>query len=231
MIPIRDNIRSRSFPIVNWLLVIANILVFLLEISLSPAGLERFIQTYALTPSLLTANLPFSLTTLFTHMFLHSGWFHIISNLWVLIIFGDNVEDRMGSGRYLIFYIFGGLAAGLLQTFMTPGSSIPSLGASGAIAAVLGAYLLFYPGARVITFVPIFILGWFVNIPAVIYLGFWFVLQLFSGLTALVTPSGLSMGGIAWFAHIGGFVFGLLFGRLFARRNPQRWYPDEYRPW
>ena len=139
-------------------------------------------------------------------MWLHGSLFHLISNMWTLVIFGDNIEDRLGSGRYLLFYILGGVSAGLLQYFFSTDLNIPALGASGAIAAVMGAYFLFFPRSRVVTLVPVFIFGWFVEIPAVFYLGIWFVTQVFSGVASLGMPAG--MGGVAWWAHIGGFLLG-----------------------
>ncbi len=241
MLPIRDTIRSYTFPVVNWLLIGLNTVVFLFEISLSPAELNRFIQIFALTPAnlhltnpwLLVGN-PLPLITLFTHMFLHGGWFHILSNMWILFIFGDNVEDRLGSVRYLVFYLLGGLVAGLVQTLVAPSSEVPSLGASGAIAAVLGAYFLLYPRAKVITLIPLIFIPWFVEIPAIVFLGIWFITQLYSGIVSLGLSTSASMGGVAWFAHIGGFLFGLIFARLFIpHRHPAytRQYPDEYYPW
>jgi membrane associated rhomboid family serine protease len=167
-------------------------------------------------------------------MFLHGGWFHIISNMWILFIFGDNVEDRMGSGRYLLFYLISGLAAAFVQVLTNPASQIPAIGASGAIAGVLGAYFLLYPRSRVITLIPIFFIPWIVEIPAIFYLGFWFVSQLFSGVAALRLPQEVAMGGVAWWAHIGGFVFGIVFYRLFTPRRHRVYthrYPDEYFPW
>jgi membrane associated rhomboid family serine protease len=241
MIPLRDTIRSYTFPLVNWILIGLNSLVFLFEVSLSPAALNRLIQAFGLVPAHLHLNNPLALlgnplplVTLFTHMFLHGGWFHLLSNMWILYIFGDNVEDRMGSLRYLVFYLLGGLAAASLQILVDPTSKLPSIGASGAIAAVLGAYFLLYPRARVFTLIPIIFIPWFVEIPAVVYLGIWFVSQLFSGLASLGLPETASMGGVAWFAHIGGFAFGLLFCKLFTpARHPAftRRYPDEYYPW
>ncbi|MGE5224870.1 MAG: rhomboid family intramembrane serine protease [Omnitrophica WOR_2 bacterium] len=221
MIPLKDNIRSNSFPIVNWMLIAANILVFLYEVSLRPAALDRFTTVFGavprnlhlLHPASLLAN-PLPLITLVTAMFLHGGWFHVLSNMWVLFIFGDNVEDRMGSGRYFVFYMISGIVANLIQSLAFPTSSIPAIGASGAIAGVLGAYFLFYPRARVFTLIPIFIIPWFVYVPAVLFLGFWFVSQLYSGIFSL----GVNTGGVAWWAHVGGFAFGLVFARLFARQ-------------
>lgn len=220
------------------MLIGINILVFLFEAALPEAATNQLIQVFGLVPArlhldepaLLLRN-PLPLITLVTHTFLHGGWLHILSNLWTLYIFGDNVEDRMGSGRYLLFYLLGGVAAGLLQALIDPNSTVPSVGASGAIAGVLGAYFVLYPQARVITLIPVFLFPWFIEIPAILYLGVWFVTQLFSGIASLGT---IATGGVAWWAHIGGFVFGLLGYRLFTpRRHPAftRIYPDEYWPW
>ncbi|MEW6715941.1 MAG: rhomboid family intramembrane serine protease [Chloroflexota bacterium] len=232
MIPLKDTIPSRSFPLVTWALIGLNMLVFMFEISLSPQLLDRLFHIFGLVPARLFSGELLSWVPLFTGMFLHGGWFHIISNMWILFIFGDNVEDRMGSGRYLLFYLLSGLIAGLLQTLILPGSNLPIVGASGAIAGVLGAYMLLFPSARVVTLVPGFFLPWFVEISAVFFLGFWFIAQLFSGLFSLTLPGGASMGGVAWWAHIGGFVFGLLGGRRFAPPKPDTypWPPDEHWP-
>ncbi len=215
MIPLRDSNRSLHFPVMNWLLIAANALVFLYEISLSDPQLEQFIGHFALVPARLdTLPTTFALT-IFTSMFMHAGWFHILSNMWVLYIFGDNVEDRMGSVPYLIFYLIGGGAAALLETFVTPGSQVPVLGASGAIAAILGAYIFLFPRARVVTLVFIFLFITLVEIPAVLFLGFWFVSQLFSGLASVGASAA---EGVAWWAHVGGFLVGLVLSPLFARR-------------
>jgi membrane associated rhomboid family serine protease len=238
MLPIRDTIRSYTFPVVNWVIIGINILVFLFEISLPQGTLDRLLLTYGVVPARLQLENPLILLTnpvlwipLLTHMFLHGGWFHIISNLWILYIFGDNVEDRMGSVRFLVFYLLSGLAAAFTQAFIAPGSRVPAIGASGAIAGVLGAYIVLFPRARVITLIPIFLIPWYTEISAVFYLGFWFVMQLFSGFASV---GSIESGGVAWWAHIGGFVFGVLFFRLFIpRRHPAyiRQYPDEYWPW
>ena len=232
MIPIRDTIRSRSVPVVNLGIIGLNALVFIYEISLSPQMLDRFIFNFGMVPVRLHLNQPLALVqnplpllTLFSHMFMHGGWIHILSNMWILFIFGDNVEDRMGPGRYFIFYVLGGLASGLLQAIVAPTSRVPAIGASGAIAAVLGAYLMLYPAGRVLTLIPLFIFPWFVEIPAIFYLGFWFISQLFSGIAALNVPNAANMGGVAWWAHIGGFLFGVFIYRFFIRLV----HPDYYR--
>ena len=180
MIPIRDTIHSRSFPIVNWLIIIFNVLVFFIQANLPVSRLEGFIGTYALVPSSVDLGNPLSWYPFFTHFWLHASLWHLISNVWILYIFGDNVEDRLGSFRYLLFYMLGGISASLLQYFFSVGSVIPILGASGAIAAVMGAYFLFFPNSRVVTLVPIFFFGWFINVRSIVYIGIWFITQVFS---------------------------------------------------
>ena len=216
MIPLYDTVHSRRVPIVNWLLIGLNVLVFLYEISLSRTGLTNLTQTWGLVPVTLLTQPQTAWLTIYTSMFLHGGWFHILSNMWVLFIFGDNVEDRMGGGRYLLFYLLSGTAAALLQSFFLPTSHVPMIGASGAIAGVLGAYLLLYPRARIASLVPILFIFTIIDIPAPIFLLFWFVSQLFSGWLSL---GGAAGSGVAWFAHVGGFVFGILAVFIFARRR------------
>jgi membrane associated rhomboid family serine protease len=232
MFPLRDTIRARSIPLVTWSLIAVNTLVFLYTLRLGTRGSEALYQSYALIPARLSLTSPWTLATLLTSAFLHGSWFHLISNMWTLFIFGDNVEDRMGSGRYLVFYLTAGVVAGLVQVLFGAGSTVPTIGASGAIAGVLGAYLVLFPHSRVITFIPIFILPWLVEIPAVIYLGIWFLSQLSSGLLDLGAAGAFS--GIAWWAHIGGFTFGLALGLALSRRrvHPHHvYYRDEYWPW
>lgn len=216
MFPLYDTVRSRRFPLVNWTLVLLNGLVFYHELTLSESELVRFIHDWGLIPAQLTFDSAASWIKILSSMFLHGGWFHIVSNMWILIIFGDNIEDRMGGARYLLFYLLSGAAAALLQAFLHPASGIPMVGASGAIAGVLGAYLVLYPHARIASLVPIFFVFTLVEIPALIFLGFWFIAQLFSGWLAL---AGADMSGVAWWAHIGGFVFGLFAVPFFARRR------------
>lgn len=222
MIPLYDTLRARRFPAITVFLVILNALVFYYELRLGKAGLEDFIRTWGLIPSNLLRNLETAWPTIFSSMFIHGGWFHLLSNMWVLLIFGDNIEDRLGRLRYLFFYGLGGLAAALMQVYILRNSETPMVGASGAIAAVLGAYLVLYPRARIASLVPILFIFTIVEIPAVIFLLFWFVSQLFPGWLALGGGTG---SGIAWWAHIGGFVFGMAGGPLLA---PRRVYYSHY---
>lgn len=217
MIPLRDSTPSRHVPVITWLIVAANTLVFLFQLLLSTNQLEWFIYNFAFIPASWSTSPVWFVITLFSSMFMHGGWLHFISNMWILVIFGDNVEDRMGPFGFLAFYLLGGIAAGLLQFAVNPGSQIPTLGASGAIAAVMGAYIVLFPRARVVTLIPIIFFFTTINVPAFVYLGFWFVSQFFSGVAAL---GQMSMGGVAWWAHIGGFVFGALLVRRFLFRKP-----------
>jgi len=216
MIPLYDTVRSRRFPAVNLALIALNILVFLYEVQLGGPGLERFIRTWALFPDRLLADPQAAWPTIFTAMFLHGGWFHVLSNMWFLFIFGDNIEDRLGGAGYLIFYLLSGVAAALMQAFVLQAGNEPMIGASGAIAGVLGAYLVCFPRARVASLVPIFFIFTIIEIPVTIFLLLWFVTQLFSGWLSLQGASG---SGIAWWAHIGGFVFGFVAVHLFPRRR------------
>jgi len=242
MIPLRDTIPSRRFPIVNVSLIALNVLVFLAEAALGEKGLYQFIAACGLVPAQFwQGGWLTRWWTPFTSMFIHAGWLHLISNMLSLYIFGDNVEDRLGHFRYLLFYLGSGLAASAAHLVAYAGSQIPTVGASGAIAGVLGAYLVLFPRARVLTLVPIFYFIRFVQIPAVVYLGFWFVSQLFNGFLML-TAAGSSFqgGGVAWWAHIGGFAFGFaILGivRLIAPRQPPApppppyYYVDQRRRW
>ena len=215
MFPLYDTVRSHTFPIINLTLVLANVLAFLYELQLDPSALESFIFTWGLIPAHLISDPSNTWTNIFSSMFLHGGWFHIINNMWVLLIFGDNVEAGMGKIRYLIFYLLSGVAAGLLQTYILPTSMVPMIGASGAVAGVLGAYLILVPRSRIASLVPILFIFTIVEIPAVLFLIFWFVSQLYSGLG---TIQGGGESGIAWWAHIGGFGFGVLMVSFFRRK-------------
>jgi membrane associated rhomboid family serine protease len=186
---------------------------------MDPSALKEFVFEWGLIPARLLSNLPTTWSTIFTSMFLHGGWFHIINNMWVLFIFGDNVEARMGGVRYLIFYLLSGVAAVFLQTYILPSSNVPMIGASGAVAGVLGAYLILFPHSRIASLVPILFIFTIIEIPAVIFLLFWFASQLYSGLFAIQGSSG---SGIAWWAHVGGFLFGIIMVFFFRTRTTYR---------
>src|SRR6476646_1234040 len=216
MIPISDVIPSRTTPFVTVGLIVLNAIIFLYEQLLPAAQLQQFVAAYALIPAW------FAWPALFTSQFLHAGWMHVISNMLYLWIFGDNVEDRLGHLPFLIFYLGAGAAAALLQTLFNPFSSIPMVGASGAIAGVMGAYFVLYPQSRVLTLIFLFIFVDIVEIPAIFFLGIWFLMQLLSGVGSLGV-SNAAAGGVAFWAHIGGFVAGLLIGLVLRRRGPRRW--------
>jgi len=216
MIPLYDTARRRRMPLVTWLLIATNIAIFIYEVGSSPAALERLIRTWGLVPAQFFAEPQTEWITIVTSMFLHGGWLHILSNMWVLFIFGDNVEERMGGLSYLLFYLLSGVAAAMLQSVLMHSSSEPMIGASGAIAGVLGAYLILFPHARVASLVPILFIFTVIQVPATLFLLFWFVLQLFSGWLAI---GGAAGSGVAWWAHVGGFLFGILSVFLFARRR------------
>jgi membrane associated rhomboid family serine protease len=219
LIPIRDTIPSRSVPVVTWTLIAINALVFLFELSLPPEELQAFILRFGLVPA------RFSAISLFTCMFLHGGWMHVIGNMWTLWIFGDNVEDRMGRARFLVFYLLTGLIAGIAHLVTNIDSPIPTVGASGAIAGVLGAYFVLFPHSRVIVLFPILFIPLFFDVPAVVFLLVWFWSQLVSGALSGLGPE--DVGGVAWWAHAGGFVAGALLWWLFVHDRPRRWERDE----
>ncbi len=220
MFPLYDTARSHKFPLINLILIGVNAYAFFLEYRMTPAELEGFIFANGLIPAQFLADMNGEWRTIFSSMFLHGGWFHILSNMWVLFIFGDNVEARMGGIRYLVFYLLSGVAAALLQTYILPTSTVPMIGASGAVAGVLGAYLILFPNSRIASLVPIFFIFTLVEIPAFIFLIFWFISQLYSGLFALQG----SAGGVAWWAHVGGFVFGLFIASFFRQRRTEYSY-------
>jgi membrane associated rhomboid family serine protease len=218
MIPLRDDRRARTFPFATVAIIVANVLVFLYELSLAtPADVEAFFADFALAPlNLVHAPSPGSLSTIFTSMFMHGGWAHIIGNMLFLGIFGKNVEDSVGHFKFLIFYLLCGVVAAAAQIFLSPDSTVPMIGASGAISGVLGAYLLLFPHARVLMLFPIWIFWRMFNVPAILFLVLWFVIQLFSALA--VVNMGVS-GGVAFWAHVGGFVGGMLLIPVFKRRG------------
>lgn len=214
MIPLRDVIPSRTTPFVTVGIIAVNVLAFWFELSLTPAHRHDFLMDFGLVPA------DFAWSTLVSSMFLHGGWLHIIGNMWYLWIFGDNVEDRLGHGRYLVFYLLCGAVAGLGQALINPASQVPMVGASGAIAGVMGAYFVLYPHSRVLTLIPLFIFIEIIEIPAVFFLGFWFLMQLFSGAGSIALTEGSRGGGVAFWAHVAGFLTGL--GGVFIFRRPER---------
>lgn len=223
MIPIRDSIKSATFPIISSLLILTNVLIFIWQLDFPRKEMLAFIQHYALIPakiSFAVLNHPGDLAAyvpLLTNLFMHGGWMHLIGNMWYIQIFGDNVEDRLGSLRFLAFYLICGIAANITHILIDPASSIPTIGASGAVSGILGAYLVTFPHAKVLTLIPIFFFQ-LVEIPALIFLGFWFLMQLQSGTLALMSAGT----NIAWWAHIGGFVAGMILVKLFTPRRSSR---------
>jgi hypothetical protein len=216
MIPIRDTIASKNYPVVNYTIIGINVVLFLFELS-QGANLDRFLYIYGLVParySMPQISSYFTtgqqLLSLLSFMFLHGGFWHLLGNMWFLYIFGDNIEDRLGPFRYLVFYLLCGITSGLSHLLLNLHSNMPTIGASGAIAGVMGAYLVLYPHSKILTLIPIIFIPWFIEIPAFFFLGFWFVLQFLNA-----TGSHGNIGGIAWWAHIGGFVFGIVFLKIF----------------
>ncbi len=216
MIPLRDVIPSRTVPFVTVILIAVNALAFLFEMSLPDDARQAFVNYYGLVPA------RFTWTSVITSMFLHASWSHIIGNMWFLWIFGDNVEDRFGHARYLVFYLLCGIVGGVVQTVSAPWSFVPTVGASGAIAGVMGAYFLLYPRSRVLTMIFPFIF-WIIEVPAVFFLGYWFLIQLFSGVGTVALSTGTTAsGGVAFWAHIAGFLTGILMVFVFKRPERQR---------
>jgi membrane associated rhomboid family serine protease len=220
MFPLSDVIPSRTTPVVTVSVIILNSIVFLYQVTLPDRLLEQFVARYALIPAW------FSWETVFTSMFLHGGWMHVIGNMLYLWIFGDNVEDRLGHVRFLLFYFASGCAAAILQLMINPFSTVPMLGASGAIAGVMGAYFVVYPESRVLTAVFVFIFFDLIEIPAIFFLGIWFVMQVLSGVGSLgVAHAG---GGIAFWAHIGGFIVGIVVGFMLRVSGRRRQWEYRY---
>src|SRR5687767_1328385 len=216
MIPLRDVIPSRTTPVVAVSLIALNALAFVYQLSLGDA-VEEFVLDFGLVPAV------FSWVTVFTSMFLHGGLLHFGGNMLYLWIFGDNVEDRMGHGRFLVFYLLCGVAAALAQTALNPDSVTAMVGASGAIAGVMGAYFVLYPHSRIVTVIPIFFYLHIMEVPALVFLGVWFVLQFISGVGSIAAATaGEAAGGIAFWAHIAGFVAGVSGVLVFRRPERQR---------
>ncbi len=233
MLPLSDHNPVRTTPVINYLLIAANIWMFFWELSLGP-NIERALFLVSFVPARFWSS-PHHLVNvvrILVSMFLHGGWLHLGGNMLYLWIFGDNVEDRLGHFKYLLFYLLCGFIATMTHAVMNADSRMPSIGASGAIAGVLGAYLLLFPRAQVTTLIPIFFFITIREIPAVIVLGLWFVLQLFVGVASIGVPAAQNAGGVAYFAHIGGFVAGMLLVALMGglrRRPPRREAYDHWR--
>ena len=231
MIPLRDCLPRRYTPYMTWLIITLNSIVFLLELMFSREDLDYLFHIFGVVPAkyMLVSSLPldpFYYLPFLTSMFLHAGWFHLISNMWVMFIFADNVEDKMGSFRFLIFYLLCGFGASWIHCLINPSSMIPTVGASGAISGVLGAYMILFPHARVITLFPILFFPFFFALPAFFYILMWFFIQLFSGLGSLLTPA--NVGGVAWWAHVGGFIFGIILHRIFVIKKRLHIYDDHF---
>jgi len=215
MIPLRDVIPSRTVPFVTVTIILLNAAAWVLELSMSPRELNQFVIQYGVVPAV------FRPLNLFTSMFLHGGWSHVIGNMWFLWIFGDNVEDSFGHGRFLLFYLICGMTAALGQIVMDPTSSLPTIGASGAIAGVMGAYFVLYPRSRVLTLIPPFVFN-VIELPAIVLLGFWFLMQLVNAGAVAVTASTQG-GGVAFAAHVAGFVVGMVGVLVFRKQQPPAW--------
>jgi len=229
MIPLRDNIPSSRTPVLTIGLIAVNVLVYIIQMMLPPQEVVEFIRLYGLIPLEISSGNPFIphpvplYATIFTSMFIHGGLFHLGGNMLYLWIFGDNVEDRMGRPKFLMFYLLSGVGAAAAQIWADPASKIPMIGASGAISGVLGAYLFLFPHARVLTLIPLGLFSRVIEIPALVVLGFWIIVQVLNG----VMTFGAKAGGVAWLAHVGGFVAGLVMVIPFAGRRKRRHREDQ----
>lgn len=235
MIPLKDTIPRIGFSFITWMLILLNAIVFLFEISIPKDLLQQLIYLFGLVPArytypewaLVHGLSPGNYSPFLTNMFLHGGWLHIIGNMWFLHFFGSTVEDRMGHLRFLFFYLLSGLAANLIFFMVDPHSTIPEFGASGAIAGVMGAYIVMFPKAQILTLIPILFIPFLVHLPAFLYLGFWFLIQVFSGTLSFASHG--TGGGVAWWAHIGGFVTGMVLLPFFRNKklSYRKPFPDE----
>lgn len=217
MIPLRDVIPSRTTPYITVTIILINAVAWMYEVSMPRQQLAVFLDIFGVVPA------DFVPTTLLTSMFLHGSWSHVIGNMWYLWIFGDNVEDRMGHGRFIVFYLLCGCVAAFGQILLDPESTVPMIGASGAIAGVMGAYFVLYPQSRVLTLVPFIIFVDIIELPAIFLLGFWFLMQLFSAGAIAVTASTGGSGGVAFMAHVAGFVMGLIGVFVFRKKRVDPW--------
>jgi membrane associated rhomboid family serine protease len=233
MIPLKDTILRQGFSVVTWVIILLNGIIFLYEISIPKDILQQLFYLFGLVPArysypswAVVQGLPFDHYLSFvTAMFLHAGWLHIIGNMWFLYVFGGTVEDRLGHVRFLFFYLLAGLGASLIYFLIDIHSRIPEFGASGAIAGVMGAYIVLFPRARIFTMILIFFFPFFVELSAFFYIGYWFLIQLFAGTISFAAQA--TQGGVAWWAHVGGFVAGIVLILLFRRHAHRKSYPDE----
>jgi|SRR5579871_4165536 len=221
MIPLRSTERVYNNAVVTASLIALNVVLFLYQLTMGPDALDQFVANWGIVPDRLR------IITLLTSMFLHGGWMHLLGNMLFLWVFGRNLEDLIGGGRFLAFYLLCGLVAAVVQVITSPYSRVPTIGASGAIAGVMGAYLIKFPRARIVTLVPVFVFITTFEIPAAFLLLYWFAIQFLSGVGSLA-QTNYAGGGIAWFAHVGGFLAGMLLIRLFpARKRWQTWYSND----
>ena len=222
MLPIKDTVPNRYFPATTWMLIAICGIVFYYETTLPERSLHMFIRFFGIIPIegakhhyKTNGRQLIHYLSFLTTMFLHGGWLHLLGNMWFLRIFGSKVEDHMGHSRFLVFYLISGILASMFYIHFSPQSSMPVIGASGAIAGVMGAYYVMFPRARILTLIPIFIFPWFVELPAFLFLGWWFLLQLYAGTVIRLLPD--AGGGVAWWAHIGGFIVGAILVLFFRR--------------
>jgi membrane associated rhomboid family serine protease len=235
MIPLKDTIPRIGFSFITWTLILLNAIIFVFEISIPKDSLQQLFYFFGLVPARYTypkwafihGLSPDNYLPFLTNMFLHGGWLHIIGNMWFLHLFGSTVEDRMGHLRFLSFYLLSGITANLIFFMFDPHSAIPEFGASGAIAGIMGAYIVMFPKAQILTLIPILFIPFFLNLPAFFYLGFWFLIQVFSGTLSFASHS--AGGGVAWWAHVGGFVTGIVLLPFFKNRKLsfRKPFPDE----
>ncbi|MFN7920772.1 MAG: rhomboid family intramembrane serine protease [Bryobacteraceae bacterium] len=219
MIPLRDSQPSNAVPLVTILLIVVNVAIFLFEFTLDGFSRNEFVMEYAMVPGRLHWG------SMITSMFLHGGFMHLIGNMWFLWIFGDNIEDLLGRYRFLVFYLACGVAAGVTHLMFNAGSLVPTVGASGAIAGVMGAYMVRFPHSRIVTLIPLIIFMTTAELPAWVMLVYWFVIQIFSGVGELAATHNQA-GGVAWFAHVGGFLAGIVLVQLMAKNERYRLRPE-----
>ncbi len=216
MLPLRDNVPRRRKPIITGIIIIINIIIYLWQSALDPFQLRVFLYDFGLVPEVFIENALISSYTILTSIFLHGGFGHLIGNMWILALFGDNVEDRMGRLSFLGFYILSGIVANFIHLLFNTGSTVPTIGASGAVAGIMAAYVFLFPLARVVSVIPIFFFPYIISVPALFFIGIWFITQVYYGTIGLTLGNA---GGVAWWAHIGGFIFGAIFYRFFLRKK------------